>query len=497
VPLSWFPALPAHIAAAASGPDERRDVDARAALWLLDPLMRALDAGADALALDQASAAAVTASNQPAALRPWPPLVAWPMRLLEALVPAHAAGDVPVSFFALPPLPPSGPAAALPLVPLARAAAAQLSARWMRAVVGTADGSEAARVRGVARLFETAVAAAGDVDAVPDAPRPGPALSVSLSWTGAPTVRITRPVDRMMVPRVLTGALSIAGGGSAPVRLASFAARGARIEVDVTGLTAVTTPRVLTSEGLAPAVSAYAAEGGVIVAPLHGDTSVWIGEDGTCKPHLSWPRTMVGQAAMGEGAVAWSNGTEAWPECGPAYVMYRTTVDGPVTVQLLPFRPTAGAWFDGHLYWNTFRHGLGRWRPDAQPELLLADRSFCGLVSGDDGLALAPCTRDQEGRVVRQVQTQGWQLAAAGAWVPVALAAEGAVTSRAAGPDGWTATAFPDVDLVAFERPGRRIDVTCHYPMTLAWAGRSLVICTAPGDVLLFERLADTLASLA
>jgi len=58
------------------------------------------------------------------------------------------------------------------------------------------------------------------------------------------------------------------------------------------------------------------------------------------------------------------------------------------------------------------------------------------------------------------------------------------------------AGACPDVDLVRLTAGVRRIDLVCHNPLAVAWAGRSLVVCTAAGDVLLFERLTDTLDTL-
>ncbi len=486
LPLSWFPGLPAHLAAAAAGAVVPDGTAVRRASWLLAPLVQALDSGA--ADLDAVSAADVTASALAPALRPWPPLVAWPLRLFDALVPATADGAT--SFFA-PPAPARSPASpAAPLAAVARAVAAQVSARWMRAAAGASSAAPAARVRGVAALLETESDAPGG--------GLGPELLVSLTCAGAPAVHLSRRATGDDWPRVLTGCLRLHSGAPAPpARLASFADHGVRIEVDVSGAAAVVTPRVLTAEGLAPGAAAHAAAGGVVVAALHRHTSAWIGEDGAVRQYSSWPRTIVGQLPMGEGAVAWSNGTGAWPELGAGYVMYRERLEGPVTVEALPFRPTAGAWLDGHLYWNTFPRGVGRWRPGTPGDVFLPDESFCGLIADGAALALAPATRDAEGRALRRVHTTGSRLVAGGGHEQVALPADGASTSRAVGPDGWTATAFPDVDLVALERNGRRVDLTCHHPMTVAWAGRSLVTCTAPGDVLLFERLADTLALLA
>ena len=60
--------------------------------------------------------------------------------------------------------------------------------------------------------------------------------------------------------------------------------------------------------------------------------------------------------------------------------------------------------------------------------------------------------------------------------------------------DGWTAVACPESDVVRLTSAGgRTLALTCYYPFAVAWAGRSLVVCTSEGDVLFFERLLDVI----
>lgn len=246
VPLKWFHDLPAHVTTANGTASDARI--RCGAPWLLAPLVPMLEAGA--VAIDASSAADVMSSALAPGLRPWPPLVAWPLRLFDALVPETEPG--PASFFA-PPAPTPGPACpGATLAQVARALASQVSVRWMRAAVGHSSDAQAARVRGVAALIE----GAGEPN--PPGRALGPALTVSLTGGGAPAVQVTRRVAGAHLPRVLTGCLRVPAAAAArPARLASYARHGARIDVDVSDVAAVVTPRVLTAEGLAPSASAY------------------------------------------------------------------------------------------------------------------------------------------------------------------------------------------------------------------------------------------------
>jgi hypothetical protein len=60
--------------------------------------------------------------------------------------------------------------------------------------------------------------------------------------------------------------------------------------------------------------------------------------------------------------------------------------------------------------------------------------------------------------------------------------------------EGWTATAYPEADVIRLDSgSGRSLLLTCYYPFRLAWIGRSLLACTAHGELLLFERILDAI----
>jgi hypothetical protein len=239
-------------------------------------------------------------------------------------------------------------------------------------------------------------------------------------------------------------------------------------------------------------VSVYAQDGAAVVVPLHGTTSLRLDGEGGATPHLTWPRPIVAELPLGEGAVAWSNGTARWPAVDDGYVLHRATPNGAVVHEVLPCRPTTGAWHAGRLYWTLFRSGLGIWTPGAGATSRHHEHSFAGIAVEDDGLWLAPLTRDADGRAVRQVHATGWRLDAADDLVPVALDSAGGCVARASG-GGWTARAFPDTDAVQLAQGRRTADLICPVPVALAWTGPTLIVCTATGDVLRFPRLADIL----
>jgi len=201
----------------------------------------------------------------------------------------------------------------------------------------------------------------------------------------------------------LTGCLIARPDERGRARLVAADLATVAVTVDVDGVSAIVTPRVLTEESLAPATTATMVDGDAVVVPVHGEVSVRVSEDGRCHRHLAWPAPIVGELPMGEGAMAWSNGTARWPAVGDGYLLTRTTRDGPVSRQALPFRPTSGVWFAGRVYWNAFRTGLGIWTPGAAPELHFRSESFSGAAIEDDRLRLAPLTRDSLGDSLERV----------------------------------------------------------------------------------------------
>jgi hypothetical protein len=81
---------------------------------------------------------------------------------------------------------------------------------------------------------------------------------------------------------------------------------------------------------------------------------------------------------------------------------------------------------------------------------------------------------------------------------PFALGDEGQCTALAAADNGWSAAAHPYADVVRVSTPrGTTIWLSCYYPLTVAWAGPSLFVCTGEGDVLLFRHLQSALMESA
>jgi hypothetical protein len=234
-----------------------------------------------------------------------------------------------------------------------------------------------------------------------------------------------------------------------------------------------------------------------VCAGLNQRSSVLVREDGSIESHSEWPRPINGELPFGDGgAVAWSVGAATWPNGGSGYVMYRSGPDEPVTVESLPFGPSVGTPASGRLHWTCFPFGLGSWAPGEAATFALSDVSLYAVHAEATGLVLHPRVRSASGNTLRRVSHEGWRLTAGGAREPVALGPFGSVSSQSVRGD-WTAMAHPEADLVRIvSASGTSFSMTCYYPFMVAWAGRSLVVCTSEGDILLFERLVDVLEAL-
>jgi hypothetical protein len=236
----------------------------------------------------------------------------------------------------------------------------------------------------------------------------------------------------------------------------------------------------------------------------HTTSSVDVGADGSTTALHRWPRPIVGELPYGDGgAVAWSNGLSRGAKAAePACVMYRPSADAAVQVVELPIRPTTGFWWNGRLYWDCFPTavdswiGLASWAPDAEVRLELPDVVLHGLREYAGGLLLDPCEFRKGQGYVRRRQTHGRLWLPGSEPTPAPLGELGAA-SAAAQSNGWTATAYPEADLVQLDcLDGRSVRMHCYYPLRLAWTGRSLLVSTADREVLLFEDLLDGLEAV-
>jgi hypothetical protein len=75
----------------------------------------------------------------------------------------------------------------------------------------------------------------------------------------------------------------------------------------------------------------------------------------------------------------------------------------------------------------------------------------------------------------------------------IPLGLDGQCTGRAERA-GWTAAAYPFADVVVVDGPeGGAARLAISYPLTTAWVGRSLLVCTVHGQILLFPLLLQRL----
>jgi len=164
-----------------------------------------------------------------------------------------------------------------------------------------------------------------------------------------------------------------------------------------------------------------------------------------------------------------------------------------VTIEEVPFRPTAGTWFHGRLYWAGFPSGVCSWAPGEATTFSFPDLSLFNIRATSIGLLLDPCVRGADGLFRRRVLERGWRWDGRGALEAVPLGPCGAASSWSAA-CGWTAVAHPEADVVRLESAGRSdLFLTCYYPTCLAWVGRSLLVSNVDGELFLFERLVDAL----
>ena len=252
-------------------------------------------------------------------------------------------------------------------------------------------------------------------------------------------------------------------------------------------------PRVLTDEGVPLAQIAYESAAGIVCVAPYASASFVIRSDGRTEPGRVWPRPILGELPIGTlGVVAWNNGLGPGAANGPAYLMHERPDGSLAVVEHLPFRPGRGAWWRTRLYWTCTLWGIGSWAPGSDMAHALADHSFIHLDVDDGGLQLSPCARAEDGSRLRRRADRAWHWDGEHEPRFVAQGPLGARMARSADVSGWAATAFPEADVVLLESPdGVACGMTCYQPYQLAWLGRSLLVSTMAGELLLFEGLAD------
>jgi hypothetical protein len=317
------------------------------------------------------------------------------------------------------------------------------------------------------------------------------------------------PGARPQLARLLTG--SLLDGASGALELAQMTSPGMRVslrlEIEKAGRAEsshppalVHEPRILLDAESGRSVVAYSAGDGVVCVTFHATRSVRVRNGGIVEPHLSWPRTIIGELPFGEsGAVAWSNGLTDWRQPTPPHVMYRHAEDEEARSEELPFRPGLGTWWNGRVYWccqpdgHGAPVGLASWAPGEQSRLEFDGLHLFDVQPFGDALLLHPRAVDASGVHRRQRTPQGWIWRPGIAPEPVTLGVSGSPTCRATNKD-WDAYTYLEGDLVRIDSPFGTASMTCYAPHRVAWLGRSLVVNTFEWDVLLFD---DVMTSVA
>jgi hypothetical protein len=355
---------------------------------------------------------------------------------------------------------------------------------WWRSLIGTLTS---ARESGAAGEPITLVLASGSSAAIELSL---PATSVNLVRVLTGTAHIETASPTAVSP---LAAITLA---TAPSRTISLRVGGGRDPIAIASRPTVI-PRVLTDEGVVRGVLPYATSRGAMCTALRGSESFLVREDGATEPGFVWPRPTNGELPFGEGgAVAWSVGTSArWPDGGSGHVMYRQTSDDKPQIETLPFAPQAGTWWRDRFYWACFPFGVGSWAPGLAPELAITNQTLFSVHGDADGLLLGPRARAADGAPERRLLTEGLRWMPGQTPQPVPLGPKGVASSRSTA-HGWTAIARPEADAIDLvSASGAAISITCYFPFGIAWAGRSLLVSTADGELLLFERLTDVLES--
>jgi hypothetical protein len=227
-----------------------------------------------------------------------------------------------------------------------------------------------------------------------------------------------------------------------------------------------------------------------IVTPLDASASLEIDEAGGLRSCESWPRPVWGELPWGSdgGAVAWHNPDKV--------VLFRDRRGGHVRVADTPFRPLRCIVpDDGVPLWCGFHGGVWRWQPGQEPQLLIETPTPIHFhLEADAAIRIEAATRGPDDAALRVRRSEAWH------WrpgtrelTPVTLGIEGQCTSVATS-GGWIARAYPYADLVVVTSPKNevmRLGIT--YPLTAAWAGGSLVVCTGDLEVLWFSDLTTRL----
>lgn len=252
-------------------------------------------------------------------------------------------------------------------------------------------------------------------------------------------------------------------------------------------------PRLLSAEFLPASIFGYSTSADdATMTGLGARRSHRVDERGRATALDEWPEPIHAERPWGDdgGAVAWRTGRDP---C----LLWRQAAGAVVVTRPLTFTPANGAVTrDGRVWWASTSGGLWSWVPGrAIEEVAPAPPAFGLRLLSDDRIRLDPWTSDAAGFTERRLLRQAY------VWTPgaeavdtIELGPEGAAWS-ASTREGWMVEACPHADSIqCTHTSGTRASLACYFPVTVAWAGSSLVVVASTGgQVLLFEDLFDVL----
>jgi hypothetical protein len=257
-------------------------------------------------------------------------------------------------------------------------------------------------------------------------------------------------------------------------------------------------PDVLTSEGVPRGWSvATLPDDTALFVPAGSTNSLAVGVDGPPTTASSWPGPITGETPWpaAAGRLAWNARTHD--------VYWHAGAGAPPAHARAPFTPAHVACLDDDRpIWTGTDGRLWQWRPGDGPgdaPRLVATLPGPGIPRRDGtALVVAPMPRDAGGRAERRRLDWEWRVdVATGEVEQQACGVEGQC-ARVASSGRWTAATHPYADLVRLTAPdGRTWWLACDTPLGAAWAGASLVVALASGELLRFPHLRTSLSGPA
>ncbi len=235
-------------------------------------------------------------------------------------------------------------------------------------------------------------------------------------------------------------------------------------------------------------------EGALCVVDFTPRTVV-VQEDASIQPRQTWSLPITGALSLGDrGEVAWNNCWAKEPDGPKPYLLFQAAPGAETEFVPLPFRPARGTWWNDRLYLTCLptgeaRGGIGSWAPGEDVRWEWPDLTLQNIHPLGDRLLLESHSLSVGEVPQRRRATQGWE------WIPGqppsrrALGQLGAASATASS-GAWSATAYPEADVIRFESTdGRVLNMRCYAPARLSWAGDSLAVFGGENQLILFQRV--------